>query len=84
MTESVEPKYSNRQLALLRGEVKPADNNEWNYVQEHANDLLPINPKDRSKPIFSVTGDDLARSRAQDRAGTHAGYIGEALDRKED
>jgi hypothetical protein len=81
MTETG-PQYSERQLALLRGEVEPADNKEWSYLQDHASDVLPFDVKSR-KPMFPITGDDMDRSKVFDRGNTQAGHIGEAGDSKD-
>lgn len=46
MTE--EAKYTERQIGLITGEVQPESNDEWNYIQDHANDILP-------KPVKKVS-----------------------------
>ena len=74
------PQYTERQLLLLKGEVEPKDDEEWKYLHEHANDVLPKDQK-TFRP-FSITGEDLERSRQFDKGSTQAGHIGEALDRK--
>lgn len=40
MTEE-DSKYTERQIALVEGKIQPASNEEWSYVQEHANGVLP-------------------------------------------
>lgn len=71
--------YTARQLSLLRGEIDPENNDEWEYIQEHANDVLPTDQK-TVRP-FSITGADLDRSFQTDRGNTHAGHIGEELEK---
>ena len=34
------PIYTNRQLQLLREEDQPKNNEEWEWYQEHANDVV--------------------------------------------
>ena len=82
MTESAQgPKYTERQLAILNLQVEPANQDEWNYLQDHANDILP-KPAEPTK-LFSVTGADLDRNFKRGGASTHAGHSGDALNTKE-
>lgn len=45
MERTVLSTYTDRQLAILRGEVKPENNDEWVFLQDHSSDILP-----KSKP----------------------------------
>jgi uncharacterized protein YifE (UPF0438 family) len=49
--------YTERQLDLLRGKVQPETDEEYSYVQDHANDVLPETEKE-SEP-------DALRQRAK-------------------
>ncbi len=61
------PEYTERQLALLRGEIEPESNNDWNYVQDHANDLLP-------KPVKKVPQYPKIDTKKMDRDLERASY----------
>lgn len=82
MTEGA-PKYTDRQLKILRREIEPETNEEYEYLQDHNADILPPDVKDR-KPIYSITGDDLERSRQHDRGSTPRAHWSESVDEKED
>lgn len=82
MTEG-ELKYTDRQLGLLRGTVEPDSNEEWNYIQDHANDMLPDETSAR-KPLVSVTADDLARSEQFDHGSTEVAHQSAAMDKRQD
>lgn len=71
-------RHTERQIALINGDIEPETNEEWAYIQKHANDLLPKDPK--RTELYNITGDDLDKSFHNDRGSTQAGHIGEALD----
>lgn len=51
MTES---EISPHQINLLLGKIKPASNEEWEYIQAHANDVIledPNQPKPTVPPM---------------------------------
>lgn len=78
-TGSDTSKYTERQIALIKGEAEPVSNKEWEYLQEHGSDLLPEDDQKKTGP-FSISGKDLDESFRNDRGNTQAGRIGEALD----
>ena len=73
-------KYSERQIALIKGETPPATNEEWQYTQDHANDILPGSNEDLPVIKSNINGPKRMPWRNQ---STQAGYIGEALDAKD-
>ena len=74
MTEG--SKFTDRQLAVLRGEEKPVDQNEWDLLQNEANTILPPKQDEikKAKPLFTISGDDIERSRQRDHAGSPASH----------
>lgn len=78
MTE-LGPKYTQRQLDLLKGIVKPTSDEEVQYMDNHANDILPKEEKE-FRPYGNLTGADLDKSKARGGPSTFAGHIGDSED----
>lgn len=39
--ENLGPTYTDRQRAIIERKIEPETQDEWNYLQDHGNDLLP-------------------------------------------
>jgi len=78
------PTYTERQIALIKGEVDPANDEEMAYADKHASDQLPLEGKSKRKPLFSVTGDDLAENDQRFKKTSFADHYEKAREEKEE
>lgn len=46
--------YTERQRAIIEGKIEPETQDEWKYLQDHGNDLLPkVKPKVSAQRLSS-------------------------------
>jgi len=77
MAEIVTPQYSQRQLELIRGEVLPESKEEWEYVQDHASDILPAQGGESvvDRPVAQIPKGSDFQDRIKERRERQEDYM---------